>query len=445
MLNRAIYRVTLLTIFIIGTASAQYYNNTQHLIGERAAGMGGAVTAVTDNSTSLWYNPAGLSGIQSASLNISANSYSYLTSKVDGQLSFADINGKVKPIDLEESEFSIVGTSMVFGKKLKDGVGLGFGLFAPIQEDLRSVVSGAVPGQNMDIMVNETSSKSSKHYIGMAGMGYSLGDLNIGLALAAGQYSKTLITNVFTHLNYGSDAHTTITYQGKTDISMFTSFMAIGGQFKFNNHHHLGLTAKSPTFVLSGTEITDELTWDISFVPRIFTLDSAEERTFWPNVTDPKKDTVEYSFLSEFSAMNITVGYGYILPETFGLTLELAYHLDEAKKPNPTIDFKFGSEVHFSKYILRIGGFTDFSQKDYNKFDYYGGTVGFSIPKEFTIIENDIKTTKRLWSTFGVVYRYGAGNVTTTQYSYDFENNPRVQRDQTIHNISAFIAESISF
>lgn len=42
-------------------------------MGERAAGLGGAYTALANDSTSVYYNPAGLADINSLNVNISAN------------------------------------------------------------------------------------------------------------------------------------------------------------------------------------------------------------------------------------------------------------------------------------------------------------------------------------------------------------------------------------
>jgi len=59
-----------------------HYNNL--LIGDRASGMGGAYTAVSDDATGLYYNPAGIVYSSGRNLSASVNAYYYLTKKYDG-------------------------------------------------------------------------------------------------------------------------------------------------------------------------------------------------------------------------------------------------------------------------------------------------------------------------------------------------------------------------
>lgn len=67
-----------LIIFLTTTFTlwADSYHNINELIGERATGMGGAYTAISDDPSGIVYNPAGLSYAFSNSASVSANVYS---------------------------------------------------------------------------------------------------------------------------------------------------------------------------------------------------------------------------------------------------------------------------------------------------------------------------------------------------------------------------------
>src|SRR5512142_2455055 len=74
----------LVLILAVGACSAAnaladdlHYNNL--LVGERASGMGGAYTAVSDDATGLYYNPAGI--VYAAGRSVSANVNGYYYSK----------------------------------------------------------------------------------------------------------------------------------------------------------------------------------------------------------------------------------------------------------------------------------------------------------------------------------------------------------------------------
>jgi long-chain fatty acid transport protein len=58
-------------------ADQLHYINT--LIGDRASGMGGAYTALSDDATGLYYNPAGIVYAAGRDLTVSANVYSNIT------------------------------------------------------------------------------------------------------------------------------------------------------------------------------------------------------------------------------------------------------------------------------------------------------------------------------------------------------------------------------
>jgi len=54
-------------------ADEYHYNNI--LIGDRAAGMGGAYTAISDDPSGLFYNPAGIAYVQGSNVSVSANAF----------------------------------------------------------------------------------------------------------------------------------------------------------------------------------------------------------------------------------------------------------------------------------------------------------------------------------------------------------------------------------
>lgn len=69
-------------IFNIAFADEYHYNNI--LIGDRASGMGGAYTAISDDPTGMYYNPAGIMYSTMRNLSASVNAYYNLTKKYKG-------------------------------------------------------------------------------------------------------------------------------------------------------------------------------------------------------------------------------------------------------------------------------------------------------------------------------------------------------------------------
>ncbi|NDE15408.1 hypothetical protein EBZ80_10810 [bacterium] len=69
----AVSVVGVLALSPVGRADVFHYNNV--LVGDRANGMGGAYSAVADDASGTYYNPAGIAFAQSNDLSGSANAY----------------------------------------------------------------------------------------------------------------------------------------------------------------------------------------------------------------------------------------------------------------------------------------------------------------------------------------------------------------------------------
>lgn len=77
------FGVSVAFLLFCSTALADQYHYVNTLIGERASGMGGAYTAVSDDATGLYYNPAGIMYSTGRSLSASVNAYYTQTKKYE--------------------------------------------------------------------------------------------------------------------------------------------------------------------------------------------------------------------------------------------------------------------------------------------------------------------------------------------------------------------------
>ncbi len=73
----------ILLSFFCGIAIADEFHYNNFLIGDRASGMGGAYTAISDDPTGLYYNPAGIVYSTGRNLSASVNSYYNQTKKYE--------------------------------------------------------------------------------------------------------------------------------------------------------------------------------------------------------------------------------------------------------------------------------------------------------------------------------------------------------------------------
>ena len=75
MVNFRVILAASVTWFVSGSAHADIFHYNNVLVGERAVGLGGAFTALADDASGLYYNPAGIAFAQSNDISGSGNAY----------------------------------------------------------------------------------------------------------------------------------------------------------------------------------------------------------------------------------------------------------------------------------------------------------------------------------------------------------------------------------
>lgn len=116
------------TAFILGAAVADENHYRNILIGERASGMGGAYTAVSDTPAGLYYNPAGVVYAAGSSVTASVSTYDYFNKSYSRGLS------GLSDWDRQSTNFvpSFFGVMRPLGKGV---IGLSYAMPDSITED----------------------------------------------------------------------------------------------------------------------------------------------------------------------------------------------------------------------------------------------------------------------------------------------------------------------
>lgn len=116
-----LFFILLISIFPLpGLSHAGIYNYQEVLVGEKAAGMGGAFTALADDATATFYNPAGIIQIPFNSVSASANA---ITVKTRTGKFFLHDNEKLTSFDFIPTFWGVTA-STVLGK-------IGFSIIVP--------------------------------------------------------------------------------------------------------------------------------------------------------------------------------------------------------------------------------------------------------------------------------------------------------------------------
>ncbi|MDH5542874.1 MAG: hypothetical protein OEY64_07915 [Nitrospinota bacterium] len=171
--------------FIPAFAGEEHYTNI--VVGERPAGMGGAYTAISDDSTGLYYNPAGVIYGAGKNLNVSTNGfYASLTTYENaiGNQSWVRTSSILLP--------NFFGITQPLGP----GV-LGFSYAVPdsVLEDQDQIFER--PTSRYDVFAINFNKEDSSYN---AGPSYSMQvtpTLSIGLTLYLHHRNKQVINNLF--------------------------------------------------------------------------------------------------------------------------------------------------------------------------------------------------------------------------------------------------------
>ncbi|MCB9643703.1 MAG: hypothetical protein H6728_11575 [Myxococcales bacterium] len=144
-----------------GVAHAQLLSFQDFILGQRALGMGGAFTAVADDPTASFYNPAGLSQLKRLQLEVSLPVYGleYRVRHKGLKLFNSDASTDIRHLTLTSIPASI-GIATLFGPKDKSGRpvwGAGLSILVPWQskEHFEEGLDAGTAGQVMYLLQRE--------------------------------------------------------------------------------------------------------------------------------------------------------------------------------------------------------------------------------------------------------------------------------------------------
>lgn len=189
---KSISIVFLLCISTLALADDFHYNNL--LIGDRASGMGGAYTAISDDASGLFYNPAGIVYVTDRNFSASVNAYSAQYKTYDNVIGGQPFNRKSSA--LLANYFGIV--------KPIGNLKFGFSYAVPdaVNEDLSqsvqgiAITSGPLAGQTYNFTINLNNRDNTYNY-GPSIAAAINNDLAVGFTLYLHARDTLIIQNQF--------------------------------------------------------------------------------------------------------------------------------------------------------------------------------------------------------------------------------------------------------
>ena len=361
--------VCLLCISHISLADEFHYNNI--LIGDRASGMGGAYTAISDDASGMFYNPAGIIYVTDRNFSASVNAYTAQTKTYDNVIGgqpfvrkssalLANYFGIVKPIGNYKFGFSYA---------VPDSVG----------EDLNQTIRNVPATIQYDYTINLSNRDNTYNWGPSLAMAIN-SDLALGLTLYVHQREVLIIQNQFV-------ARQDSTYQWSNSYFKLSEsgLKPIVG-ITWSPVEKLSLGATLSTIFLFNSNSTFQYTC-------ADTLSTTNCSNISPIKTTPFQ-TLAFasSTVTRKYPLRVAVGAAYFANSNLLLSSDFTFHTAVADPVYgdkvATLDAAFGTEYYLSKkWAVRGGLFTNVANTPpivagvtniEEHINLYGGSLSFT-------------------------------------------------------------------
>ncbi|MGA1824544.1 MAG: OmpP1/FadL family transporter [bacterium] len=399
---------------------ADPYHYVNILISERASGLGGTYTAIADDPSGLYYNPAGVVYAAGTKLSASMNTFYKEQKHYDSVLGnngwdrtcsalLPNFFGFTQPLLQGIIGISYAVTDALIEDQDQSFAGLTMNLMSSIDPNSKVLSDCIINYNNEDHIYNFGPSyawKISKSF-------------SIGTTLYIHHRKSQWILNQLFNFEEGDDRYLqqNTYYQIKEwGLKPKVGCMWSPDKMKIS----FGLTL-SRTFILDSEEMQ-----------QLSTYGSDNIETWMPKeIRDPNNPQYypySTSILStgekrKYSSV-ITLGAAYFPNHFFLVTGDMSYYtkIDDSvisRRKRSLVNFSLGAEYYFTTSIaMRVGAFTDFAntydldkskQNQSEHIDIYGGSFSLSY------------LTRGSTITLGIVYRYGSGEA-QVQGGYNVQN-----------------------
>lgn len=357
-----------LLVTIAATAMTDQLHYVNTFIGERAAGMGGAYTAIADGPEGMYYNPGGLAFAPANYISVSTNAFEFRN------WTYEDI--AETGVDFERSSFALVPNFFGFVQRGARGV-WGFTILSPdsISVNLRDTLefpSYRVPAgelEDYDQDQNVTQQKTLAQDLGYQvfevgpAYGFALGDkLGLGFALFGGLtteeelYRETDRYTITEDGSYIAQLHRSIT----TDRNLLTLRPRAGFQYLISENVTLGLATSIglPIYEQSGSATT--VTGNEEFAGGLVEQYETESRNILADG------------IFTYSTVSNRFGVAWFASRRLILSGDVALYLpinpsdtSSEAELNPTWNAAAGMEYYLGQnFPLRVGVFTNNANSD---------------------------------------------------------------------------------
>ena len=374
-------------LLVATSARADFFNARNIILGERASLLGGAFTALADDSTAGYYNPAGLVQVPGFALAASANVYGlYLLDRIE------QVNDQGDLLPLPFVRTVILPTTFALSYRVHERVTIAIHVFstdrfrlAAINSVDAPVVAKAIGSDQLFNGLSRSARFDQASTLYGASAGFLLTDwfsFGISLHYHLAQTSQALASTYFTHASEdGTVPSSQATLTADNEVTSGGLIPQLGVLFRLPHGIRIGANWQCETLMLHS-----ENAWQVALSSDML------GQSIQSGIT--KGDT---RYPHKFSLGLAWQGSRVLLSFDFVAYLGLDYdaphevlrtqYADNRHLEVAHFDASLGAEVVLSEmFVLRGGLFTNTSsasqQYAEERIDLFGGVVGLGVRKD---------------------------------------------------------------
>ena len=378
-------------------------NDDELFVGNQAAMLAGAISSTVSDSSSIWYNPAGLGQIERDQVDVSATVYT---------LRLYDSPGFIESTTGESddgavTEFVVAPTQIAYVRRLGPGFSLGLGYFVPRASNyvLREMLEAGRSASRQSWQV--AASIAEVQHIGSAAIGYAVSPrIRVGVGLYGGYGTSTNSVNLFGSVLNLREPGAAVTTTAIGTESRLTMELGFGVQIDLTERLVLGINARSPQLQLHANSdaIQNVVIASVRLEdgPVLATESSHDKQSQGLDLRKAGRAGLALAYVFGAGRVSFEVD---IQP---GLERR---EIDVNRKTQVNARAGFYHELG-SVFAVGFGLFTDRSAEAVawefagGSGDFYGGTIGLEITNEHLLAPGERVSSLQFNSVFALRYAY---------------------------------------
>ncbi len=420
-------------------ASARAGNDEGVLIGNEAAMSAGAVTAVVDDGTGGWYNPAGIAQVERSTVDASGSATQLRIAETPHLLQSA--SGTFA--DGGYYELNGIPSAVTASRRLEPGLVLSLGVFVPslINHTDRVRIDETIGGATTTWQLVQQENVQ-RYYAGIT-LGYALSPtVRIGVTLY-GLYRQQTTVSQFFGGSEGPGGYV----NGVSALASLQSAgieLGLGVQWEMVPGLHFGASIRSPALQLG-------------VLRRATVTEIAASRD--GVIFTPTDDSGLVSRVEVVTPVRLRLGFAYRFDRGWvGVDADVSHELslpDLGIERRWLVNVRVGGRYEVDPGISVGGGlFTDLSPVSQlqtygeTRIDFAGGSIGFELHTPHSMAEGEPAETMVFSQTFALRYALGIGTVGGLRFDTTQPVGSQVEvygTSTTVHELALHLGSELHF